>query len=220
MTLTQWLEYLPVVEAIPYFLFCHLPSVLRILKTKSSRDVSLITWTTTTIVNFLYVFYGILIVKSWQFTFSFILGVVGTTMVLIVAIAYRKGNAWYNADELYELFASVDQTGGLTKHQLHKAINNSDHFAIVRRNKQLIGFARSIDDGKYSAVIDCLVVHADYHYLYKDIENKLIDILLDELKDVRYISVNPDTPAMAQLFINRGFTGVRTEVILQKEKVG
>lgn len=64
------LRYLPMVESVPYLLFYYGASVVRMLKTKSSNDVSIIGWIVATTVQICYIFYGFLIVKEWQYAKS------------------------------------------------------------------------------------------------------------------------------------------------------
>ena len=85
----SFLRYLPVVETIPYFVFYYVASVIRMLKTKSSKDVSLIAWATSTFVHYMYVLYGILIVKEWQYVVACIFASLGSSLVLLTAIYYR-----------------------------------------------------------------------------------------------------------------------------------
>ena len=83
------LRYLPVVEAVPYLLFYYIASVMRMIRTKSSNDVSIIAWVTSTIVQYGYIAYGLLIVKEWQYIFSCFCASTGTTAVLITALYFR-----------------------------------------------------------------------------------------------------------------------------------
>lgn len=83
------LRYLPMVEAVPYLLFYYGASVVRMLKTKSSNDVSIIGWAVATTVQVCYIFYGLFIVKEWQYIASCFCATTGTAAVLITALYYR-----------------------------------------------------------------------------------------------------------------------------------
>ncbi len=83
------LRYLPMVEAVPYLLFYYGASVVRMLKTKSSNDVSIIGWAVATTVQVCYIFYGLFIVKEWQYIASCVCATTGTAAVLITALYYR-----------------------------------------------------------------------------------------------------------------------------------
>lgn len=83
------LRYLPMVEAIPYLLFYYGASVVRMLKTKSSNDVSIIGWAVATTVQICYIFYGLFVVKEWQYIASYVCATTGTAAVFITALYYR-----------------------------------------------------------------------------------------------------------------------------------
>lgn len=91
------LKYLPVVESVPYLLFYYGASVARMLRTKSSNDISIIGWSVASTVQLCYIFYGILIVKEWQYIASCVCATSGTIAVLITALYYR-----YIRRKLYE----------------------------------------------------------------------------------------------------------------------
>ena len=83
------LRYLPMVEAVPYLLFYYGASVARMFKTKSSNDVSIIGWAVATTVQVCYIFYGLFIVKEWQYIASCFCATIGTAGVLLTALYYR-----------------------------------------------------------------------------------------------------------------------------------
>lgn len=83
------LRYVPMAEAISYLLFYYGASVVRMLKTRSSNDVSIIGWTVATIVQICYILYGLFIVKEWQYITSCFSATIGTAAVLITALYYR-----------------------------------------------------------------------------------------------------------------------------------
>ena len=88
-TFTEILSYLPIVEAIPYLLLYNGVSIIRMLKTKSSNDVSIFGWTVATIIHTCYIFYGFLIVGEWQYIASCFCVALGHASVLITALYYR-----------------------------------------------------------------------------------------------------------------------------------
>lgn len=83
------LRFLPVAESLPYFILYYIMSVIRMFRTKSSNDVSIVAWVASTVVYSLYIIYGALIVQEWQYLFSVILGTIGSASVLGVAIYFR-----------------------------------------------------------------------------------------------------------------------------------
>jgi MtN3 and saliva related transmembrane protein len=69
----------------------HFPQAYKIFKNRSSKDVSLITYSIFTIGSYIWLVYGILI-KEIPVIISFSIAVIGTTLVLILALKYKKKN--------------------------------------------------------------------------------------------------------------------------------
>lgn len=91
-TFIEILGYLPVAEAVPYFFLMYITTIARMIKTQSSNDVSMIAWIANTIVYGLYIFYGIFIVKEWQYLMSITLATIGNISVLTTIIMFRIKN--------------------------------------------------------------------------------------------------------------------------------
>ena len=91
-TFIEILGYLPVVEAVPYFFLMYIATIARMVKTKSSNDVSLIAWIANFVVYALYIFYGIFIVKEWKYIASITLATTGNLAVLVTIIILRIKN--------------------------------------------------------------------------------------------------------------------------------
>ena len=83
------LRYLPVVEAVPYLILYYIASAVRMAKTKSSNDVSVLACTISFLIQAMYIPYGILIIGEWQYIMSCLIGFTGSAIVLLVAIYYR-----------------------------------------------------------------------------------------------------------------------------------
>ena len=60
-----------------------------------------------------------------------------------------------------------------------------------------------MDDGCWSANLDCLVVHKDFQG--KGIASKLMTELLEDLKNITYINVCPDDKEIGQFYSKFGF---------------
>ena len=119
-----------------------------------------------------------------------------------------------NPTELKALFSSVDWAANLNEEDLYTAILRSSHIALqFDEQSKLIGIARSMDDGIYSANIDIVVVHKDYHG--KGVATKLLTDLLAQIKDVQYISVSPEIKNKG-LYEHLGFEFMEDCILLQK----
>jgi ribosomal protein S18 acetylase RimI-like enzyme len=104
---------------------------------------------------------------------------------------------------LKELFASVGWESANDADNLVKALKKSSHVISVWDGNKLVGLIRSMDDGCWSANIDCLVVHKKYQN--RGIAKQLLSEMLDDLKKIKYINVCPDHKDVLALYINMGF---------------
>ena len=87
----MWLELFNLLVSVMGVLMSlgHFPQALKIYKNQSSKDVSLITYTIFMIGAWIWLFYGV-IINQLPIIISFIIGVIGSTSVFILAIKYRK----------------------------------------------------------------------------------------------------------------------------------
>lgn len=109
----------------------------------------------------------------------------------------------FTEENLQELFSSVNWKSAENPQKLVIALKNSTNVISAWENDQLIGIIRSMDDGCWSANIDCLVVHKEFQG--KGIASKLITELLDNLNNVEYINVCPDDKTMNNFYLQFGF---------------
>lgn len=120
----------------------------------------------------------------------------------------------FSKDELKSLFDSVGWGDDMSSDTLFAAISRSSHCAVARLDGKLVGFARSMDDGIWSANIDCVVVHNDYQR--QGIGNNLLCALLAQLRCVRYISVSPDHAEVAPFYEKHGFKLMGDGCLMQR----
>ena len=66
----------------------HFPQATKILKTKSSKDISLITYTIFTLGAYVWLFYGF-VINELPVILSFLIAVIGTTLVLLLRLKFR-----------------------------------------------------------------------------------------------------------------------------------
>lgn len=109
----------------------------------------------------------------------------------------------FSEENLQVLFSSVNWKSASNPQKLVNAFMNSTNVISAWEDDRLIGIIRSMDDGCWSANIDCLVVHKDYQG--KGIASKLLTELLDDLKNIEYINVCPDDKKMDTFYLQFGF---------------
>ena len=126
-----------------------------------------------------------------------------------------SSTAPYEAAELKALFSSVGWADGLSDRQLLAAMQHSSHAVTARVDGVLAGIVRSMDDGIWSATIDCMVVHAAYQR--QGIAGAMLRALLRELSGIRYVSVSPNSSDTVPLYLKNGFSRIEDGSLLQLE---
>lgn len=109
--------------------------------------------------------------------------------------------------QLQELFGSVGWESAKDPQTLVLAFLLSSNVISCWHDDKLIGIIRSMDDGYWSANIDCLVVHKDYQG--KGIGSKLLEVLLDQIKNIKYINVAPDSRKQIKFYKKAGFSLIK-----------
>ena len=109
----------------------------------------------------------------------------------------------FNQKDLQELFASVQWKSAKEPQRLVEAFEKASHVVSVWEGEKLVGLVRSMDDGCWSANIDCLVVHKDFQK--KGIGTQLLLELLKDLSKVQYINVCPDDKEILSFYEGFGF---------------
>ncbi len=107
------------------------------------------------------------------------------------------------ASDLKELFSSVGWASSANPQKLVKAFQGSSNVVSAWEGQKLVGLIRSMDDGCWSANIDCLVVHKDFQG--KGIAKQLMTELLNDLKNIEYINICPDEKEMEKFYSEFGF---------------
>ena len=109
----------------------------------------------------------------------------------------------FKKNDLQELFASVQWKSAKEPQRLVEAFEKASHVVSVWEGEKLVGLVRSMDDGCWSANIDCLVVHKDFQK--KGIGTQLLLELLKDLSKVQYINVCPDDKEILSFYEGFGF---------------
>ncbi len=122
----------------------------------------------------------------------------------------------FGAQELKALFASVGWAVDLSPEMLWNAMRNSSHYVTARLDGALVGIVRSMDDGIWSANIDCMVVHSAFQR--RGIADAMLKKLLEVLGQIKYISVSPDSAYVLPLYQKNGFALIEGGVLLQRNQ--
>ncbi len=119
----------------------------------------------------------------------------------------------FHERDLQNLFYSVGWKSAENPGLLKKAFEKSSHVISAWEDDVLAGIIRSMDDGYWSANIDCLVVHKDYQK--KGIATQMLLELLNDLSEIQYINICPDDKELINFYLKFGFT-VKEGFYIQK----
>lgn len=109
----------------------------------------------------------------------------------------------FNAEDLAELFLSVEWSSGHYPEKLVEAMKNSGAVFSAWDGDKLIGLAQAIDDGIMTAYSHWVLVNPEYQG--KGIGKKLINMLKEKYKDyLRIVLISYDN--QIRFYENSGFT--------------
>ena len=94
-----------------------------------------------------------------------------------------KTRDWQRISELFELV----NWGKRAPNEIRNAFNKSSFVYVVRANKEIIAFSRTMDDGMYYALLVDVVVHPDYQGV--GIGKRMVDELVLQLKGYEFITL-------------------------------
>ncbi|MCF8278274.1 MAG: GNAT family N-acetyltransferase [Flavobacteriales bacterium] len=100
-------------------------------------------------------------------------------------------------DSVSELFQLVNW-GMRSQYEVENSFRKSSVTCFVKKGNQIIGFGRTVDDGKYYALLVDIVVHPDYQFqgIGRTIVNELQSRLLGY--DFVTLTAAPDKEAFYQ----------------------
>ena len=73
-------------------LISYLPQTIKLLKTKKSNDISIISWILWVVSSFSYTLYALLVSKDFMLIFETSLELTFCIIILILSVIYRKNN--------------------------------------------------------------------------------------------------------------------------------
>ena len=117
-----------------------------------------------------------------------------------------------NIDSIKEVYESVGWLGH-DKEKKEKIFLNSSHVVIVKNYDEVIALARALTDGVFNAAIYDVVVKKTYQQ--KGISRKMIEILLEDLKQISCIHLI-STTGNEELYRKLGFKKLKTGMAIYK----
>ncbi|KTT83195.1 GCN5 family acetyltransferase [Mammaliicoccus sciuri] len=119
-----------------------------------------------------------------------------------------------NIDSIKEVYETVGWLGH-NYEKIEKVFHNSSHVVIVKNYDEVIAIARALSDGVFNAAIYDVVVKKTYQQ--KGISRKMIEILLEDLKQVSCIHLI-STTGNEELYRKLGFKKLKTGMAIYKSK--
>lgn len=117
-----------------------------------------------------------------------------------------------NIDSIKEVYESVGWLGHDNK-IIEKIFLNSSHVVIVKNYDEVIAIARALSDGVFNVAIYDVVVKKTYQQ--KGISRKMIEILLEDLKQISCIHLI-STTGNEELYRKLGFKKLKTGMAIYK----
>ena len=119
--------------------------------------------------------------------------------------------------DVTELLRSCDWSEWQQAEVVFDALKKSSHITIAIDTdceNKCVGIARSMDDGAWSANIDCVLIHPSYQG--KGIGANLLGHLLEQIGHIMYISVAPNEASVVPFYEKCGFTYIADGALLQR----
>ena len=127
-------------------------------------------------------------------------------------ITYKKDKS-YSANDVKELFLSVDWLSGKYPERLKKALDNCETVITAWDGKKLVGLINAIDDGELTAYIHYLCVNPEYQGL--GIGGELLKQMKGKYKDYLYIILIAENKGLIEYYTKNGFEHMDGRFVLE-----
>ena len=131
-------------------------------------------------------------------------------------IIYRRDRS-YSADDVKELFLSVDWLSGNYPERLKKALDNCETVITAWDDSKLVGLINVIDDGELTAYVHYLCVNPEYQGL--GIGGSLLRQIKEQYKEYLYIILIAENKELIKYYTKNGFAHMAWRYVLEVEHV-
>ena len=118
----------------------------------------------------------------------------------------------FTAEQLEELFLSVNWESGRYPEKLLNALNNCETVISAWDGDRLVGLVNAIDDGSMTTYVHYLLVHADYQNNH--IGHTLTEMIKDKYKDYFYFFLVAEHKPLVEYYEKLGFTAMGERTIM------
>lgn len=124
----------------------------------------------------------------------------------------------FPAEQLEQLFLSVNWESAHYPERLQKAMKNSSHVISAWDGNKLVGLIRSLDDGETVAFIHYLLVNPAYQKFH--IGSRLMEYMLARYSNMLYIKIMPSDPDTIPFYEKFGFVCYDNYVAMEIKHFG
>lgn len=126
-------------------------------------------------------------------------------------IIYKRDHS-YSANDVKELFLSVDWLSGKYPEKLKKALDNCETVITAWKGDKLVGLINAIDDGELTAYVHYLCVNPKYQGF--GIGGELIKQIKEKYRDYLYIIVIAENEGLIEYYKKNGFEHIDERYVL------
>lgn len=128
-----------------------------------------------------------------------------------MVIIYKRDHS-YTANDVEELFLSVDWLSGKYPERLKKALDHSGTVITAWTGSKLVGLVNVIDDGELNAYVHYLCVNPEYQSL--GIGGELLKQIKEKYRDYLYIIVIAEREGLINYYKKNGFEYIDGRYVL------
>ncbi len=129
-------------------------------------------------------------------------------------IIYKKDNS-YSADDVEELFLSVEWLSGKYPARLKRALDNCETVITAWDGNKLVGLINAIDDGELTAYVHYLCVNPKYQGI--GIGGELLRQIKEKYRAYLYIIVIAENEGLIEYYKKHGFGYIDGRYVLEIE---
>lgn len=129
----------------------------------------------------------------------------------VMEIIYKRDHS-YSANDVRELFLSVDWLSGKYPERLKKALDNCGTVITAWVSGKLVGLINAIDDGELTAYVHYLCVNPKYQGL--GIGGELLKQIKEKYRDYLYIIVIAENEKLIEYYQKNGFEHIDGRYVL------
>ena len=126
-------------------------------------------------------------------------------------IIYKRDHG-YSAEDVKELFLSVNWLSGQYPERLKKALDNCETVITAWTSGKLIGLINVIDDGELNAYVHYLCINPEYQGI--GIGRELLKQIKEKYREYLYIIVIAENEKLIEYYKQNGFEHIDRRYVL------